>query len=120
MALEVWPVAVPNEALIGTYTERPNPVVDEFRPEQGPPIQGIAGSIQTDLVSYAIMLTNTQRAALMTFWRTTLSQGTEYFTATNPAYGGTETFRFVDPPEAQSQSTRTAAYRVEIRLERLR
>lgn len=120
MALAAWPGTVPNEALYGTYTEQPEPVVDSFQPEQGPPIEGIAGSLETDQVSYAIMLTNAERAALMTFWRTTLSQGTEYFTATNPAYGGTETYRFTEPPQAQAQQTKIAAYRVDIKLQRLR
>ena len=116
MAFDVWPVGIPNKALVGTYSERVEPWTDSFQVEEGPPMEGPSGTMRTDLISYEIILDNTDRAALMTFYQTTLEQGVKYFTTANPEYGGTETYKFAQAPEVRSLVPGT--YRVSVSLRR--
>lgn len=118
MAFDVWPVGIPNFALVGTYTERPDAWKDVFEVEEGPPTEGPSGSLRSDVLTYEIIVDNTDRAALMEFWRTTLAQGTKYFTTANPEYAGTETYKFMEPPQARSVVP--GAYRVSLTLRRFR
>ena len=120
MAFDVWPVAVPNEALFQSpYSEQPDSWKDKFEVEEGPPLEGpTVSSYSTDVMSYEMHLTQTQWAALITFWRTTLAQGVKYFTATHPIAGTTGTFKFVEEPTASRVQTIVVRYRVTISVRR--
>lgn len=128
MAFDAWPGTVPVRMVLGTYTETMERWVDSFPPEQGPPIEGVSGSGSNDLVSWDQFLTWTEFGNLKTFYRTTLNSGTKYFTLANPLSGASETFMFVEVPQAPviqgkfkaNDATEKArmTFRVSIRLRR--
>lgn len=128
MAFDVWPATVPTRMIPGTYREKMERFVDTFQPEQGPPIEGVSGSVANDIVTWEQFLTHNEWTALKTFYRTTLNHGTEYFTLTNPQSGSSETFQFTAEPEAAdiaaqvhaqtSDLKRLLTYRVSIALRR--
>jgi hypothetical protein len=102
MAFDAWStVTIPIRMVRGSYSETMERWVDSFEPEQGPPIEGVSGSVSTDLVSWDQLSTWTEFGSLKTLYRTTLNNGTEYFTLTNPLNGASETFQFIEPPQGQ-------------------
>lgn len=128
MAFDVWPVTIPVRMIPGSYKEKPERMVDSFPPEQGPPIEGISGSVSNDLVAWDMFVTHNELALLKAFYRTTLNQGTKYFTLENPQSGTSETFGFTAEPEATDLGVRTSVqisankrllnYRVTVSLRR--
>lgn len=108
MAFDIWPVTVPVRMVPGSYREKIERMVDAFQPEQGPPIEGISGSVSNDIVSWDMLVTHNELALLKTFYRTTLNQGAAYFTLANPQSGSSETFGFTAEPEASDLGARTS------------
>ena len=92
-----WPGTV-NTTNFGsgtTYTETPDTNYAEFQPEVGPPKRRRRMSISSDTISFSLVMNPTEYANFLTFYRTTLLDGTLPFTFPRPRTGSTETWNFV-------------------------
>lgn len=100
--VSAWPGGVPEVELAGTFTEEIEDSRAEFNPEVGPPKRRQRTSVATARLSWEQHLTQTQFAALKTFYETTLLNGTLPFTRTHPSTGSTVTMTFLAPPSRRN------------------
>lgn len=92
-----WPGTV-NTSNFGTnppYSETPDTNFAEFQPEVGPPKRRRRMSISSDTIAFSLIMTTAEYANFLTFYRTTISDGTLPFTFPRPRTGSTETWNFV-------------------------
>ena len=97
-----WPGTVNQNVQQEGYAETPDTNIASFAPEIGPPKTRQRMSMSTDKLSAVLLLTATEYANFLTFFRTTLSDGTQPFTFTHPRTKSTVTFRFVGAPKMQA------------------
>lgn len=97
--MAAWPGTVNQFFYKSGYSQKPEANKVSFQPEVGPPIERRRSSLSTDLVQGSGRGTSTEFAALMTFWRTTLLDGSLTFTRNHPLTGVANTVcKFTDPP----------------------
>lgn len=94
-----WPGTVNQNAITNTYHEKKDRNVATFQPEVGPAMERRRTSVGSYTMSFDILLTTTEVAALKTFYDTTLADGSLYFTFTHPLTGATVTAKFVESPD---------------------
>lgn len=94
-----WP-AINQYAQVNGYSETPDVNVASFTPEVGPPKLRRRMSISTDVISFTTWMTATEYATFLTFYKTTIKDGTLPFTRTRPRTQATETFVFTSVPVA--------------------
>lgn len=97
-----WPSDVNQIAERTTYGEAPDLNIARFSPEVGPPKTRRRMSISTDQLSFQLWLTGAEYTSFLTFFRTTINDGTLPFTFTHPRTKATTTFLFVDAPKMQA------------------
>lgn len=97
-----WPGGVNQDAQQDGYAETPDTNIASFAPEVGPPKVRQRMSISTDQIAVVLLMTSTEYALFLTFFRTTCSDGTQPFTFTHPRTKVTATFRFVGAPKMQA------------------
>lgn len=98
-ALRHWPSDVPSYALIDGYDESMEGNAVSFTPEVGPPKWRRLFSTSSEVLSFSILMTAAQYASFLTFYRSTLKDGTKPFTMTHPRLQTTVTMRFMDKPQ---------------------
>jgi hypothetical protein len=98
MANPVWPVALPQSAFVGQWSEVPGQANVEFSVEVGPPKRRRRISSAGRLIDHTIVLSTTQRAALLTFYEVTTKSGSLSFDWVHPIDGGTKVWRFEAEP----------------------
>lgn len=101
MAIAVWPSSVNQYAVRESYREVPDQNVAQFSPDVGPPKLRRRMSISTDKLALDIIMTGTEYATFLTFWRTHLKDGTLPFAFTRPRTQAVEAFNFTAPPQVQ-------------------
>src|SRR5262245_43678976 len=98
MSNPTWPGTLPQSAFLASWKEKPAPANVEFSVEVGPPKRRRRISSAGRLIEHSLILTITQRAALLTFYETTLKNGSLQFDMTHPIDGGTKTWQFEEEP----------------------
>jgi hypothetical protein len=115
MANPVWPVSLPQSAFVDNFQESVEDAQVEFTVEAGPPKRRRLVSSPSRMVDHNLVLTTTQRAALLTFYETTCKKGTLIFDMVHPIDGGAAVqWQFREPPTFQliSGTHFTAALRL--------
>jgi len=97
-----WPAAVNTNWLQQGYSEEPENNVAKFQPDVGPEKLRRRTSLPTKLISYNGLYTSDEWDALLTFYSTTLLDGTQQFTVTHQRTGGNGTWMFTAPPKLNS------------------
>lgn len=93
-----WPSGLPSYVLVDGYTEiMPNNTIFS-NPDIGPPKARRRSTAAIAPVKVQILLNTSQVATLISFYRSTLSEGTLPFTWTHPRTTGSITARFMSPP----------------------
>lgn len=97
---EAWPTGTINVGVVRTsYREKTEAFIDAQQPTSGPPLERPISSIVMQLLSFEGRYTAAEKAALDTFWKTTLLKGTQPFTRAHPISGVSTLFKFEGPPE---------------------
>lgn len=94
-----WPGGVNQIVNQDSYGEAPERNVAAFTPEVGPPKERLRMSISTNIFSLTGWFSSAEYDLLVTFYRTTLSDGTQPFTRNHPRTGVSATFKFTDVPK---------------------
>ena len=89
-----WPSDVNQIAQTSTYSEAADLNVASFKPEVGPPKLRRRMSISTDTLGFQLWVTSAEYASFLTFYRTTLKDGTLPFTFTHPRTKAVTSFVF--------------------------
>ena len=91
-----WPATLPQEPLMdgNGYSTMSNAV--EFKPDMGPPLRRQRTTLVMRLVPWNFMLTEAQKNTFLTYFHTTLKDGTDRGTATDPFTGVVRDFLFED------------------------
>lgn len=99
--MPAWPSTVPQTALAGSLTDRPERNVASFQPDVGDPIERPRSSLARSMISFETFMTSAQFDLLLTFYNTTVTQGVLSFTRKHPRdiNGADRTFKFTAPPE---------------------
>src|SRR5690348_9781637 len=84
--------------MYGGFDETPQPNNASFQPDVGPQKDRRRSTASGANISAQFELNDTQRAALDTFYRTTLADGTLPFTWTHPVDGTSYSWKFQAPP----------------------
>jgi hypothetical protein len=98
MVNPVWPVGLPQSALVGQWDESPAPANVEFSVEVGPPKLRRRISSAGRLINNTLLLTVAQRATFMTFYETTTKNGSLPFDWDHPIDGTPKTWMFEEEP----------------------
>lgn len=98
MPVAAWPLDVPQNELLNSYSEKIEQNIIEFAPEVGPAKRRRRSSINAATLTFETLLRAAAVASLRTFYRTTLADGALPFTRRDPRTGGTATFQFQSPP----------------------
>ena len=94
-----WPVGVPESALISGYSEQVEDNVARFQPEVGPAKLRRRTSFSQTVYQFGLIMTTTEYDSLLTFYRTTLKDGTLSFKRKHPrTQVASKTFLFMKPP----------------------
>lgn len=96
MPLDTWPGSVTQKMQAEGYQEEPQRTVDSFQVDHGSPLENLATSVPSTLISGMILCqTAAEYATLLAFYETTLKQGVKHFTKTHPRLGtATQEFKF--------------------------
>lgn len=86
MADPVWPTNVPFEPETSSYNEEILNANSTFQPDIGPPTTQRRSTLQATSISAVILLTQTERENFLTFYYTTLQNGSLPFLWDNPVY----------------------------------
>lgn len=97
-----WPGTVNQDTQRQGYSETPDTNIASFAPEVGPPKTRRRMSISTDTLTIVLLMTAAEYANFLTFFRATLSDGTQPFTFTHPRTQSSVAFRFVGAPKMQA------------------
>ena len=98
MANPLWPASLPQTFLLGVQDVRGLATV-RFTNDSGPAQVRKLFSAASRAVTRRIVLTQTQRIALDTFFVDTLEEGSLAFDFVDPVTYLTATYRFLQPPE---------------------
>jgi hypothetical protein len=81
-----WPNTI-NVTNFGSYGETPDTNFAEFAPDVGPPKRRRRMSISSDTLTFSMIMTSAEYATFLTFYRTTLQDGSLPFTFPRPRNG---------------------------------
>lgn len=100
MTTPAWPSAptLPQTPMFGSFDETPQRNVAAFQPDVGQSKQRRRSTASGSICSAQFEVNDTQRAALDTFYRTTLADGTLPFTWNHPISGTNYTWAFEEAP----------------------
>lgn len=115
-----WPGSVNQSVKRDSLRQQPERNVASFAPDVGPPIERPRSSIASDMISFESRGTRTEWVALMTFYRTTLADGSLPFTRNDPLalLDGVSTsreFTFTDAPRVVRLGTHFVHYQLAMR-----
>lgn len=96
-----WPVSLPSCAQDWQEQDRPSVIRTDM--DVGPPKVRRRYTAPMRQQSVTMILENAQVIALRSFYEVDLNEGVNYHSFTHPYSGAVETFRFVEPPNFQSQ-----------------
>lgn len=97
----IWPTStVPDAPEQRDYEEKLSINAATFEPDVGPPTMFRRSTLDGAAIKCTIIMSEAERDAFKTFYRTTLRDGTRAFKWTNPAYGveGRHLFDPGNPP----------------------
>lgn len=112
--MPTWPASLPNH-LLNTFKESPPENTIRTSMDVGVDKVRRRTTASPRPISFQMILTGAQTAALDTFYITTTLSGSISFDYTHPRTGVTETVRFTSPPSYSDISG--VAYRTDIQLE---
>lgn len=100
------------------FAEQMETAVAKFQPQDvGAPQWRRRTEIDTDQISFTLILIDTDIADLSTFYETTLASGTQAFTMTHPRTFATQTFTFTAAPDYHDLGDNM--YEVSIKLRKM-
>lgn len=102
MTIPAWTSSAPLRLLLDTVDKEIEDNRYKFKPKIGPSITRRASSKRSDKLKGSVLWTPTQYLAAMTFYTTTLVDGTLPFTNPDPFTGITTSYKFVNPPRITS------------------
>lgn len=118
--MAVWPVSLPQYFEVGVQDTRQQGFI-RSQTETGPYKQRKRFTATARLLSGTMLFTGTDRATFETFYKTTLSEGTDAFDFIDPADFSTISARFVQPPTlsavAGGDTAATAQWRIDLAIE---
>jgi len=118
--MPTWPGSLPEYFEVGVQDTRQQGFI-RSQTETGPYKQRKRFTATSRFLSGTMLLTGTQRATFDTFYKTTISEGTDAFDFIDPADFSTISARFVSPPSlsavAGGGTAGTGQWRIEIVLE---
>lgn len=118
--MAVWPIPLPQYLEIGAQDTRQQGFI-RSNTDTGPYKQRKRFTATSRFLSGSMLLTGTQRATFETFYKTTLSEGTDAFDFIDPVDFGTVSARFTQAPSLSAVSggntATTVQWRMDIMLE---
>jgi len=84
MAVPVWPATLPQCPLLNGWDETPQPSVTSFIPEVGPPKARRRSTAKVWISSVTYRMSNAQILTFLTFYETTLEDGSLPFSWDHP------------------------------------
>jgi hypothetical protein len=120
--MAAWPGTIPTRHLLDGLVYAPSDQAIRTKPDTGPTY--VRRRYSTGVAEYQIpvLFSGTELTAFETFYVTTLSGGTDSFTMTDAALGGTATFVFLERPAftplRPRSGIRGALWRGVLRVER--
>jgi len=117
MTTAAWPTALGCPVL--SFTEQPQPNVASFTPEVGPPKMRRRSTAKGWLTSFAFRMTRAQVVTFLTFYETTLEDGSLPFTMNHPRTTTNYSWMFMPGDEPEITRTAPNASSVSFKLVRL-
>lgn len=118
--MAVWPVSLPQYFEVGVQDTRQQGFIRSTT-DTGPYKQRKRFTATVRFLSGSMLLTGSQRATFETFYKTTISEGTDAFDFVDPSTFNTVSARFVQPPSLSGVSggdtATTVQWRVDLMLE---
>jgi len=118
--MPTWPGTLPQYFELGVQDTRQQGFI-RSQTETGPYKQRKRFTATSRFLSGTMLFTGTERATFETFYKTTLSEGTDAFDFIDPSDFSTASVRFVQPPTlsavAGAVTAGTAQWRVDLALE---
>lgn len=115
--MAAWPGTVPNEPLAGSFTCADQDNRLTFQPDAGDAIRRRRTTSKALAVSFELVLTAVQLAALRSFYDSDLEGGVLGFDFTDPILASTKTYSFAEPFQIRD-AVSAGLYRVGISLVR--
>lgn len=116
--VDAWPTGdCPFYAERGSWRGSVDDAIAEFRPEVGPPKTRRRTWLPSRSVSFTMMLTTAELAALEEFYEEDLKNGALTFSATDPQLASTQEYKFVSPPTHSDVGY--DRWRIDMKLRRL-
>ena len=114
--MAVWPVSLPQYFEVGVQDTRQQGFI-RSQTDTGPYKQRKRFTATARFLSGSMLLTGTQRATFETFYKTTLSEGTDAFDFIDPIDFLAVSARFVQPPALSGVSGGDTATTVQWRMD---
>lgn len=114
--MAVWPVSLPQYFEVGVQDTRQQGFI-RSQTDTGPYKQRKRFTATARFLSGSMLLTGTQRATFETFYKTTLSEGTDAFDFIDPIDFSTVSARFVQTPSLSGVSGGSTAATVQWRMD---
>jgi hypothetical protein len=96
--MAAWPGSLPQYMEVGASETKQNTFI-RSNPSIGPPKMRRRFSASTRTITGTMLFSASDRATFDTFYDTTLVDGSDAFTFTDPVDLTTQNFRFVEPPK---------------------
>jgi hypothetical protein len=119
MTTATWPSTIPQCPILNGFNERPQPNVASFTPEVGPPKMRRRSTAKGWLTNMTFRFTNAQMVTFLTFYETTLKDGSLPFTMNHPRTTTNYSWMFMPGDEPEIVRTAPNASTVAFRLVRL-
>jgi len=97
-ALRHWPSSVSSNFMLGDYTEELENNIAQFTPEVGMPKTRRRGSNSTEKITGSIIMTSTEYATFLDFFRDIIEDGTKPFNMLHPRTQTTTKLKFIEAP----------------------
>lgn len=118
--MPTWPATIPQKPDFGGWTLQPQSNSLSFEPEVGPPITRRRASSVNDIYDAKFTLrSDAERAAFLTFFRTTLIDGTLAFDWNDPITAVSGSWKIIGKPPFRLGSPAFAKYELSLQLIRL-
>lgn len=118
--MALWPLSLPQYFELGVQDTRQQGFI-RSQTDTGPYKQRKRFTATARFLSGSMLLTGAQRATFETFYKTTISEGTDAFDFVDPSTFATVSARFVQPPSlsgvAGGDTATTVQWRMDIMLE---
>jgi hypothetical protein len=118
--MAIWPGTLPQYFEVGVQDTRQQGFI-RSQTDTGPYKQRKRFTATARFLSGTMLFTGTERATFETFYKTTISEGTDEFDFIDPADFSTVSVRFVQPPTlsavAGGGTAGTAQWRIDLALE---